>query len=79
MTEGAKIFPPGNRKELLSRLSEIIQHGPYKMPDKRYTGTGGPGLYLEDLLGLTTGNRDVPDSLGWELKFWYWFTIYGLI
>lgn len=70
MTEGAKISPPGNRKELLGRLSEIIQHGSYKMPDKRYTGTGGPGLYLEDLLGLTTGNRDVPDSLGWELKFY---------
>ncbi len=59
---------PTTKKELLDRLTEIIQHGEYEMPSKKYTGTGGPGLYLEDLLGLTTGNRDVPDSLGWEIK-----------
>lgn len=40
------------------------------MPEKRYAGTGAPGIYLEDLLGLTTGNRDVPDALDWELKFY---------
>ena len=61
---------PTTKKELFDRLAKIIHHGPYKMPSERYTGTGGPGLYLEDLLGLTTGNRDVPDTLGWELKFY---------
>ena len=40
------------------------------MPATKYSGTGGPGLYLEDLLGLTTGSKDIPDALGWELK-WY--------
>lgn len=64
------VLPPKTRKELLERLAEIVRHGAYDMPSKKYTGTGGPGLYLEDLLGLTTGNRDVPDTLGWELKFY---------
>ncbi len=61
---------PENTKELFARLTEIAQHGEYEMPKKRYSGTGGPGLFLEDLLGLRTGNRDVPDTLGWELKFY---------
>lgn len=61
---------PKNKKELFRRLTEIVQHGVYTMPTAKYSGTGGPGLYLEDLLGLTTGNRDLPDSLGWELKFY---------
>jgi len=39
------------------------------MPDK-YRGTGAPGTFLEDLLGLTTGNKDIPDSLGWEIKYY---------
>ena len=63
-------IPPNTKKELFGRLSEILQHGKYEMPPKRYTGTGAPGLYLEDLLGLTTGNKDIPDSLGFELKFY---------
>ena len=40
------------------------------MPEEKYTGTGGPGLYLEDLLELTTGSADIPDSMGWELKYY---------
>ena len=36
----------------------------------RYGGTGAPGMFLEDLLGLKAGSADIPDSLGWELK-WY--------
>ena len=39
------------------------------MPAK-YKGTGAPGTYLEDLLGLTTGNKDIPDSVGWEVKYY---------
>ena len=64
------VSPPSTKKELFSRLVTIVQHGHYTMPTARYSGTGGPGLYLEDLLGLTTGGKDIPDSIGWELK-WY--------
>jgi len=70
MTIPDKPAPPKNRKELFERLSAIVQHGKYEMPTEKYSGTGAPGLYLEDLLGLSTGNRDVPDTLGWELKFY---------
>lgn len=62
--------PPKTRKELFERIVEIVRHGPYDMPGTRYSGTGAPGLFLEDLLGLTTGNKDIPDSLGFELKFY---------
>src|SRR5688572_10384956 len=65
-----QVFPPKNNKDLFERLNMIVRHGPYEMPAIRYSGTGGPGLYLEDLLGLSTGNRDIPDSLGWELKYY---------
>jgi hypothetical protein len=47
----------------------IMHHGTYQMPAK-YQGTGAPGTYLEDLLGLTTGNKDIPDSIGWEVKYY---------
>ena len=49
-----------------------MDHGWYDLPST-YGGTGGPGRYLEDLLGLTAGSMDVPDSqAGWELK---WYTV----
>jgi hypothetical protein len=35
----------------------------------RYNGTGAPGNFLEDLLGLTAGNQDIADCVGWEVKF----------
>ena len=42
-----------------------------ELPDeRRYNGTGGPGNYLEDQLGVQAGNMDIADTLGWELK-WY--------
>lgn len=63
------IQPPTTRKDLFARLLAIIKHGVYEMPPK-YAGTGAPGVYLEYLLGLTTGNKDIPDSVGWELKFY---------
>ena len=63
--------PPRTRKELFERLRDVIAHGEYDLPqDSRYRGTGGPGVFLEDLLGLTAGPVDIPDALGWELK-WY--------
>jgi len=64
------IAPPKTQKELLSRLDTICQHGSYIMPEERYQGTGAPGIFLEDLLGLSTGNKDIPDSLGCELKYY---------
>lgn len=36
----------------------------------RYNGTGGAGNYLEDLIGLKTGNQDIADIIGWEVKFY---------
>lgn len=69
MTNIDSISPPKNKKDLFARLTQVIQHGTYTMPDK-YAGTGAPGIFLEDLLGLSTGNKDIPDSLGWELKFY---------
>ena len=62
--------PPITKKELFAQLVDIVRHGEYIMPDKRYAGTGAPGIFLEDLLEIKTGNRDIPDSLGYELKFY---------
>jgi hypothetical protein len=77
MTEN--INPPKTKKELFTRMLEIMHHGAYQMPAK-YKGTGAPGKFLEDLLGLTTGNKDIPDSLGWELKYYTrqtnWLTLF---
>ncbi len=62
--------PPNTRKELFERIRAVIEHGPYDMPEgKRYNGTGAPGLFMEDLLGATAGSKDLPDAIGWELKW----------
>ena len=58
------VSPPTTKKELFKSLIEIVQHGTYTMPATKYSGTGGPGLYLEDLLGLTTGSKDIPTLWG---------------
>jgi hypothetical protein len=62
---------PQTKTQLMNRLREIIRADWMDMPEgiKRYNGTGGPGNYLEDLLGLTTGNQDIADCIGWEVKF----------
>lgn len=63
--------PPTTRRELFDRMHAVIAHGWHTMPDgPPYGGSGGPGRFLEDLLGLTTGSMDIPDAMGWELK-WY--------
>lgn len=62
--------PPTTKKELYQRLAEIIQHGKYVMPIKRYNGPGAPGIYLQDLLGIKADNKDIPDNVGFELKFY---------
>lgn len=62
--------PPQSKKELFSRLREIIALGWQEMPNQpRYNGTGGPGNYLEDLIGLRAGNQDIADIVGWEVKY----------
>lgn len=60
---------PKTIKELFARLNDVIQHGEYTMPAK-YAGTGAPGLFLEDLLGLPNTNKDTPDAGEWELKYY---------
>jgi len=62
---------PKTKTELLSRLRKVLDAGWLDMPADvaRYNGTGGPGNYLEDLLGLAAGNKDIPDGVGWEVKF----------
>lgn len=64
--------PPRTRTELFERIRAVIEHGPYDMPEGMgYGGTGAPGKFLEDLVGATAGSHDLPDAIGWELK---WFT-----
>ncbi len=65
-----KISPPKNKKELFDRILAVIEHGEYTM-SAEYNGHGAPGDFLEDLIGLRSGNMDIPDSIGWEVK---WFT-----
>src|SRR4028119_383867 len=63
--------PPNTKKELLARLREILKMDWLEMPaTKRYNGTGAPGCYLEDLIGLTAGNKDIADIVGWEVKYY---------
>lgn len=64
-------LPPNTKKELFARLREIIKLDWLEMPaTTRYNGTGAPGNYLEDLIGLTAGNKDIADIVGWEVKYY---------
>lgn len=62
---------PKTKLEMMDRLREILRAGWLEMPSDvaRYNGTGAPGNFLEDLLGLTAGNQDIADCAGWEVKF----------
>lgn len=61
---------PTDKKQLFSRMREILALDWQTMPtDARYNGTGGPGNFLEDLIGLTAGNQDIADIIGWEVKY----------
>jgi hypothetical protein len=65
------LLPPNTKRELFERVRSILQHGWYQMPEgARSAGTGGPGNFLEDLIGLKVGSQDIADSVGWEIK-WY--------
>lgn len=62
---------PDTKRELLARMRLIIESGWQDMPaTARYNGTGGPGNYLEDMIGLRTGNQDIADVVGWEVKYY---------
>lgn len=63
---------PINKAALYTRLREILALGWQEMPIgvARYNGTGGPGNFLEDLIGLKAGNQDIADVLGWEVKYY---------
>ena len=60
---------PRTKRELFERIRGVRDHGWYDLP-AHYGGTGGPGMFLEDLLSLSAGSKDIPDAVGWELK-WY--------
>lgn len=61
---------PNSKKELFARLRDIISRGWLDMPvSARSNGTGAPGNFLEDLIGLKAGNQDIADIAGWEVKF----------
>lgn len=62
--------PPATKREMVSRLRNLLEVGWLEMPCDvaRYNGTGGPGNFLEDMLGLTAGSKDIPDCIGWEVK-----------
>ncbi|MXX11293.1 MAG: hypothetical protein F4Z68_07900 [Nitrospira sp. SB0667_bin_9] len=63
--------PPNSKRELFDRLRHVIRDGWQTIPSvKRYHGHGGPGNFLEDLLGLKVGNQDIADSVGWEIKYY---------
>ena len=56
--------------DLYAHLRGVIKHSWYNLPDyPGYRGTGGPGLVLEELLGLSAGSSDTPDAGKWEIKF----------
>lgn len=64
--------PPTTKKELFTRVRALLELGWIDMPagKVRYNGTGGPGNYLEDHLGLKVGNQDIADCVGWEVKYY---------
>lgn len=56
--------------ELYTKLDEVLKLGWMNLPDyPGYRGTGGPGILLEEKLGLNNRNHDTPDAGRWEIKF----------
>ena len=61
---------PTTKRELFAAVADLIGAGWHTMPDRSpFKGTGAPGNYLEHLLGFDPGAADIPDALGWELKW----------
>lgn len=56
--------------DLYARLRSVLKRGWIQIPDYHgYRGTGAPGTMLEELLGISGGNLDIPDAGKWEIKF----------
>lgn len=53
------------RPELILAVQKIVSGGPYEC---KYNGNGRAGNLIEDLLGISGGNFDVADAVGFELK-----------
>ena len=52
------------------KLRGVIDKGWMPLPDRPgYRGSGGPGLFLESMIGIDPNNRDGPDAGAWELKY----------
>lgn len=57
-------------KTFFKKLQGILEAGWVDIPEGQgYGGTGGPGLMLEALLGLSKSKHDGPDTGIWELKY----------
>lgn len=72
MTDLINFPAPHTKKALFARMREILALGWQEMSAEvaRYNGTGAPGNYLEDLIGLKAGNQDIADVIGWEVKYY---------
>lgn len=55
--------------EMFARVNRVLRLGWLRMSDYSYGGTGAPGNILEELLGVSGKNFDVPDAGKWEIKF----------
>ena len=56
--------------DFFARLRDVIGKGWIQIPDSQgYRGSGGPGLILEEMIGVDPNNRDGPDTGIWELKY----------
>jgi len=61
---------PRSATEAFKKVSEILNAGVWVFPEEgKYNGSGAPGRYLEDLLGIDENNADSPDLADWEIKF----------
>jgi len=61
---------PRSGKASFKKIEEILKAGIWEFPAAgKYNGTGAPGRYLEDLLGIKENNADSPDLADWEIKF----------
>ena len=59
-----------NDADFFKRLKGVIEQGWIVIPDRSgYRGSGGPGLMLEEMIGVDPNNRDGPDTGIWELKY----------
>lgn len=61
---------PNSAAKAFKQIAEILNAGIWTFPQNdKYNGTGAPGRYLEDLLGIKENNADSPDLADWEVKF----------